>query len=387
MMKSYDEPIIMTALKTTLRVLFDCHTFDVGWQGTSTYLAGLINALPRIVAEREPDLDLQIICAANDQQAVDRFIHVEYKFELIRTGFVVRNLLDIPRVSRRCAADLVVSQYVRPFFCACPTLCVIHDVLFLDYPDNFSWKYRSIRKLLFQWSARRSSFVSTVSRYSSERIAHHLGIRQDAILVIPNAVDQAFLSAARVRKANDMGLRLLSVSRLERRKRHEWGIDALEALVSRGIVASYTIIGGGDGSYAQELRNAVSVARTVRGLDVELKSGLDFSSLVQEYADADLFLCPSLAEGFGIPVIEAGAAGTPCVSTNGGALAELEGQFSGCMTPAEDREAFIDAVCAVADDIKMLFITAQDSRGDVVNTYSWDQVAHAYVDVFKILTE
>lgn len=373
----------MAAIKAQFRVLFDCHTFDVGWQGTSTYLAGVINALPRIVAQRAPNLDLQIVCAANDKQAVDRFVDVEFVFEPIRTGFAARNLSDIPRVSRRHRADLIVSQYVRPFFCDCPTLSVIHDVLFLDYADNFSWKYRAIRRVLFGWSARKSSFVSSVSQYSAERIAHHLGIPQDTILVISNAIDPAFSYVARVRDADNKVLRLLSVSRLERRKRHEWGIDALEALASQGIKASYTIIGDGVGEYAQEIRQAVAVARSERGLDVILKSGLDFPALLQEYADADVFLCPSQAEGFGIPVIEAGAAGTPCVSTNGGALAELEGQFSGLMTCTNDHKGFIDAVCVVACNIKTYRIAAQAFRARVTNTYSWDRAAQAYVDLFQ----
>ena len=375
----------MTVEKTQFRVLFDCHTFDVGWQGTTTYLAGVINALPKVVAQRAPDLDLQIFCAAHDQQAIDRFVDVAYTFEPIRTSFTARNLVDIPRAMQRCGGDLVVSQYVRPFFSFRPTLSVIHDVLFLDYPDSFSWKYRTSRKLLFSWSASRSTFVAAVSQYSAERIAHHLGIEQDKIRVIANAVDPAFVNVKRAREAEDTVLRLLSVSRLERRKRHEWGIDALEALASRGIKASYTIIGGGDGAYAQELRNTAELVRTERGLDVTLKSDLDFTALVQEYADADVFLCPSRAEGFGIPVIEAGAAGTPCVSTNGGALAELEGQFRGYMVPAEDHAGFVNAVCVLASDIETHRIAAQDIRVRVSQINSWDRAAHAYVDVIQSL--
>lgn len=372
-------------MKTQFKIFFDCHTFDVGWQGTSTYLAGLINALPRIVAQRAPDLNLQIVCAASDQQAVDRFVDIDYSFEPIRKGFAARNLVDIPRASRLCRADLVVSQYVRPFFSACPTLSVIHDVLFLDYPDSFSWKYRFIRRLLFGWSAQRSTMVSTVSQYSAERIAHHLGIHAESIMVIPNAVDPAFSDAMRARDTRDKVLRLLSVSRLERRKRHEWGIDVLEVLASQGITASYTIIGAGDDAYAQELRAIVEHARVEGGLDVSLKSGLDFASLVQQYIDADLFLCPSLAEGFGIPVIEAAASGTPCVSTSGGALAELKGQFSGRMTSPVDHHGFVGAVCEVVRDIETHRIAAQDTRANVTNTYSWDRAAHAYVDVIQRL--
>lgn len=365
------------------RILFDCHTFDVGWQGTSTYLAGIINTLAKVATERAPELDLQIVCAAKDQQAIDRFIDVDYVFEPIRSGFIKRNFFHIPHAARRCNADLVVSQYVRPLFTHCVTFSVIHDVLFLDYPESFSWTYRTIRKMFFAFSARKSTFVSTVSEYSADRISYHFGIDRSAILVIPNAVDPAFENSERSRADHDKVLRLLSVSRLERRKRHEWGIDAMQALRSNGIDASFSIIGEGNDEYAQGLKKAVAVARDELGLDVTLSSGLDFSSLVQAYADADLFLFPSLSEGFGIPVIEAAAAGTPCVITNGGALAELEGQFCGFALHPNDHAGFIERVCALANDIETQRFLARDMRLNVSRKYSWDKAAQAYVDVIQ----
>tara|TARA_B110000977_G_scaffold85572_1_gene114163 strand:- start:9676 stop:10812 length:1137 start_codon:yes stop_codon:yes gene_type:complete len=370
-----------------LRVLFDCHTFDVGWQGTTTYLAGLINALPAVVSQRAPNINLQIICAAKSQESINRFINVDFDFEPIRTGFIARNLIDIPLVSRRCGANLVVSQYVRPFFSVCPTLCVIHDVLFLDFPESFSLKYRIIRKIFFTWSAKNSNFVSTVSQYSAKQIAHHLGIRQDTILVISNAVDPAFLNRQNTSEPDNKNFRLLSVSRLERRKRHEWGIYALEALASRGITASYTIVGTGNDMYSKELHTLAEQANKKKGINVVIKSGLDFESLIQEYIATDLFLCPSIAEGFGIPVIESAAVGIPCVSSDGGALSELEGQFIGRMVSAQDREGFIDAVCDLASNIKLHHFTAQHMRRKVAETYNWEAVANAYVDVIVSLAK
>ncbi len=365
------------------RVLFDCHTFDIGWQGTSTYLAGVINALAKVAAERAPELDLQIVCAAKDQQAVDRFIDVAYVFEPIQSGFTKRNFFHIPRAARRCNADLVVSQYVRPFFSPCATFSVIHDVLFLDYPESFSWTYRTIRKMFFAFSARKSTFVSTVSEYSADRIAYHFGIDRSSIIVIPNAVDPAFENSERSRADHDKVFRLLSVSRLERRKRHEWGIDALQALRSNGMDASFRIIGEGSGEYAEGLKKAVMVARDERGLDVSLSSGLDFSALVQAYADADLFIFPSLSEGFGIPVIEAGATGTPCVITNCGALSEHDGQFCGFAVHPDDHAGFINRVCMLANDIETQRLLARDMRLNVSRKYSWDNAAQAYVDVIQ----
>lgn len=367
------------------RVFFDCHSFDAGWQGTTTYLAGILNALPGAVARVAPHLDLRLICAAQHEDSIRRHVVADIDFVPIRSGFLHRNLIDIPRALRHTSADLVISQYVRPFFSDCPTISVIHDVLFLDHPECFSWSYRTLRKLMFGWSAHRSSVVSTVSRYSAERIAAHYGIDVSSILIIPNAVDPAFVAAEMKPSSSNAQtrLRLLSVSRLERRKRHEWGVAAMDALAEDGIDSEFTIVGSGDGDYATELRALVEEKRNRHGRQITLKSGLSFDELISEYARADLFLFPSDAEGFGIPVIEAAAAGKPCVCSTGGALAELGGQFSGIGFPAGNMPAFLTAVRSVATNLDTYRDAAAKKRKTVAETYTWETAAEAYVTLFR----
>lgn len=362
-------------------VFFDCHSFDTGWQGTTTYLAGVLNALPKVAAHRAPNLDLRIVCAAQDEDAIRRCVVTDFDFVPIRSGFFYRNVIDIPKALRKTRADLVVSQYVRPLFSSCPTMSVIHDVLFLDFPESFSWTYRTVRKLLFGWSARQSSFVSTVSRYSAERIAAHYRIDQSRILIIPNGVDPDFIAAEKQPQMHNARstMRLLSVSRLEKRKRHEWGIVAIDALAEDGIDSKLTIVGGGDGDYAAELRALVEEARVERGRHITLKSGLSIEELVNEYTNTDLFLFPSEAEGFGIPIIEAAAAGLPCVCSNGGALEELEGQFSGISFLSGDAHAFLVAVRTVAANLEDYRTAAAKKRKMVAATYNWESAAEAYL--------
>ncbi len=360
------------------RILFDAHTFDTGWQGTTTYLAGVVNALPEAMERLAPGQKTEIFCAAATETLISQAISVPFTFVPIRTGFVARNTIDLPKAAAEIGADLVVSQYVRPFRSPCPTLSVIHDVLFLDYPESFSWRYRKTRGALFGWSARRSTKVATVSRYSAERIAAHFGIPSASILLTPNSVDPVFVNAVRpTASQTQRPLKLLSVSRLEQRKRHEWGIRAVENLSQAGISAEYLIIGGGEGPYADRLKAEVAAAKAA-GLSVEIKDSVPFADLVSAYASADLFLCPSESEGFGIPVIEAAAAGTPCVVSNGGALAEFEGAFVGQSFVAGDMEGFLAAVRKVAANIDTYLEQAAAKRRAVADRYQWSSVADVY---------
>lgn len=370
-------------------IMFDAHTFDTGWQGTTTYLAGVLNSLPEAVAKVAPDLELKIICAAEREEPIRSTVNVDFDFLPIRGGFLARNLTDIPKTARAAQADLVVSQYVRPFRSACPTMSVIHDVLFLDYPQSFSWYYRMTRRILFGLSARHSTYVATVSRYSADRIAAHFGVSADEVLITPNAVDESFTTATLspgVSQNDATPIRMLSVSRLEKRKRHEWGIYALEQLSKAKIAAQYQIIGGGSGPYAEELYAQVSAARA-RGLDVKLSSGMPFKMLVHTFATADLFLCPSEAEGFGIPVIEAAAAGVPCVVSDGGALGELDGMFVGQSFDAQSKRAFVGAVERVVADLNNKKHAAQANRVVVGQKYQWATAAEQYAAIIHQLSE
>lgn len=376
-------------MSSAFTIFFDCHPMDSGFQGTTTYLAGVINALPAAAAQHAPALDLKIICAAQTKESVARHVKVDFEFVPIKYGFLQRNFIDIPRALRRTGANLVVSQYVRPFFSPCPTMSVIHDVLFLDYPESFSWSYRTVRRLLFGWAARNSTIVSTVSDYSAKRIGNHFGIDASEILVSPNAVDPVFFHTATkpAETATTGPIRLLSVSRLERRKRHEWGIAAVESLVAEGIDSELTIVGSGEGAYADELRAMIGDARTTRGLKIKLKSNVGFSDLVTEYANCDVFLFPSEAEGFGIPVIEAAAAGKPCVCSNGSALAELEPHFCGVSFPPGDIPAFLAAVQKVVTNLDHYSAVAKAQREAVAVAFNWKEAAKKYVAVLNNLKE
>ncbi|MBM2294569.1 glycosyltransferase family 4 protein [Sulfitobacter pseudonitzschiae] len=369
-----------------LTVFVDGHSFDTGWQGTTTYLTGILNELPGAMARCAPEVKLRLVCSAEKEENIRQHVTTPFEFVSIRGGFLRRNGFDIPRALCKTGADLVVSQYVRPFFAPCQTLSVIHDVLFLDLLQSFSWKYRLSRYVMFGWSARHSSLVSSVSTYSAERIEAHFGVSANSIPIIPNAVDLSFLAAERQPWAAGTPLRLISVSRLERRKRHEWGIAAQEALACAGFESELTIIGGGDGPYAEDLRAEVEAAQN-RGLNVMIRSSLPFSELVEAYARSHIFIFPAEAEGFGIPVIEAAGAGIPGVVSDGGALADFEGHFVGELFPAADKQAFIDAVLRVAENLDEFREMAEVARQQVGKTYSWRNAANNYAEIFKTIAE
>ena len=360
----------MTDPRAPLRLLFDGHTFDAGPQGTTTFLAGLLNALPAAAAPRA----IEIHCAAASQDAVDRFVKTPYRYHAMRGGFARRNLIELPRISAEVNPDFIVSQYVRPFRGQGRKAAVIHDVLFMDYPHLFSRSYRLLRKTLFGWSARHSDLVLTVSDYSAQRIAHHFGIDQAAIAIVPNAVEVA-PAEVQPETARSAGFELLYVSRFEARKRQDWCIRAAEQLHREGLPVRLTLVGAPEGAYGAHILDMAAAA----DVPVECLHGISNARIAQLYRDADLSLFPSECEGFGIPVIEAAALGTPCTVADNSALSELREHYAGDTFATDDFEGFLSAIRTGLNGREELRRRAAITAPGVREFYRWDRMAGLFL--------
>jgi glycosyltransferase involved in cell wall biosynthesis len=364
-----------------LTLLFDCHTFDMEPQGTSTFLAGLINAIPTVLVKHFPGVELSIHCAAAFSANVATYIKVPYTVHSIKTGFVRRNVLDLPRVARDIGADVVISQYVRPMWVPKHSVSIIHDLLFFDFPEQFSFRYRISRQILFGLSTRFSSKVFTVSEYSRNRIADIYKLDAKCIAILPNAIDTDSLETISAECTNlvKKPVQLLYVSRLEQRKRHEWCVRAFEDLRQEGCDVQLTLIGGGGGVYASHLRQEFAALSTKHGGRLTHLEGISQARLQSAYAGADVFLFPSLGEGFGIPVIEAAAQGVPCVVTDGSALSELRDFYVGASFKSDDYPQFLKTIRDTIDHLDQYKAAAHENIAKVTDYFSWEVTAQRFV--------
>jgi len=367
--------------KVNLSILFDCHTFDREYQGTSTFLAGLINAIPGVMCKYFPHVVLDIHCAASSNLSVIKYIQVPYSFHFIRGGFLTRNIVDIPILARMLQTNFVISQYVRPIWVPNFSVSIIHDFLFVDFPNHFSLSYRFIRKFFFIFSANFSDKVFTVSNYSRSRIAHICGIDLNCISVLPNAIAHDWPSSVNSPSfsISRRPLKLLYVSRLEQRKRHEWCMQAFIDLLQEGYDVQLILVGGGNSNYARSLRqyfSDLSIKYYGKFFHFEEISQVDLRNV---YLQTDIFLFPSLCEGFGIPVIEAAAFGIPCVVTDGTALSELNGFYVGSSFEADSYSHFLMSVRNIMDSLNEYQVAAKKNIDNIKKNYSWEITAKRFI--------
>jgi len=165
---------------------------------------------------------------------------------------------------------------------------------------------------------------------------------------------------------------VLMVGSIEPRKNQLAVLAATESLWREGLDFELRVIGGGAAVYVNELEMAMARARS-RGARVAHARGVDDAGLAAAYRDATAFVFPSLQEGYGLPVAEALASGTPAITSRYGSTAEIA-SFGGCILvdPRSDVE-IADALREIlTDDALRLRLVEQTTR---LVSRDWSQYA------------
>jgi len=288
-----------------------------------------------------------------------------------------RLAIDIPRLIRRYKIDVAHYQYTSPLYKNTREIVTIHDILFNDFPEQFPWTYRMSKDFLFKRSARRADLVTTVSQYSYEAIVRHYNISRTKMRVVPNGVSQDFFNddvignLPDVQRRYGLGNYILYVSRVEPRKNHLALVRAYveSKLGERGI--KLVLIGRTD-IIVKELEEYIaSLSAELQAQIVRLKN-IDLPSLISFYKHASLSVYPSVAEGFGIPPLEAAAVATKVLCSNATAMSDFRFFGNDLFDPRDIpglaqkmQEAF------ASDDMARREEIAQVVR----NTYSWKNIA------------
>ncbi len=308
-----------------MRLLIDAHVFDGKYQGSRTYLEGLYKAVIELVNEK--GLRLELFFAAGNV-ALLRSVFGDHDFvhylklppgtRLLRLGW------HYPRLLRRWEIDVAHFQYVLPFYRGCKYINTIHDLLFLDFPEYFSFAYRIARAPAFRWSHRNSALVLTVSDYCRQRIIHHYGTARP-VEVLQNGIPDVLVhfqpdtnpDAWRLKH----GLRnyVVCVSRFEPRK-NQHGL--LRAFIAGEHFKSMDLllIGARSEPYPTFDSMLAACSPEVRAAVHIWDHGLPNEELYAAVKFARLFVYPSLAEGFGLPPLEAFVLGAPVLCSNSTAM-------------------------------------------------------------------
>lgn len=302
-----------------MKLLVDAHVFDGKFQGTRTYLEGLYQ---KLIEHDDIDFYFAAQDIANLKKTFGKRANVHY-VQLEASGSIKRLVLQWPKIIKEYGIDWAHYQYISPWQKCCKEIVTIHDLLFLDMPKFFPFLYKLKNKFFFYRSAQRADLLLTVSSFSKEEIVHHFKIRPEKIYITPNSVLPIEESVILPDVKGKWGLDhyILTVGRYEPRKNL---VKLMQAFAELGLHKKgykLVMIGSPDLGYKEFYEFLNKADEFLKTAIITDKAS--FPELVALYKQADLFVFPSLGEGFGIPPLEAIIYGCPLLCSKVTAMLEF----------------------------------------------------------------
>lgn len=281
--------------------------------------------------------------------------------------------------------DLLHSMgFVSPLIQTIPTVVTIYDLSFVHYPQVLSASRRLYLRMFTALSCQRAERIIAISESTARDVATTFGISPEKIDVAPCGYDPERFhpmdtqTIADFKAKNGLPERFwLFIGTLEPRKNLTTLLDAYALLPKTKRLP--LLLGGGKGWLYDDIFERIAHHRLEE--DVRWLGFLPADELPLWYNSAEAFLYPSIFEGFGLPVLEAMACGTPVVISDASSLPEV-GAKAGLCLPPHHVMAWRDALMRIVDDADW---RAEASAKGVIEAqrYSWQKTAFATIQSYQ----
>ena len=308
---------------------------------------------------------------------------------VVPDAYRVRRVVEQARFNegvRRIRPALYHEPSLWPFEFDGPMVMTLHDLTHVHFPHTQpADRLEAIERYVGQ-SVARAQRILVDSQFIADEVCHHYGVPSQRVVVAPLG------SAARFhpRSAEQLvpqlaafglhpGGYLLCVGTLEPRKNLQLVLRAYERLPA-ALRASYPLVLAGMASW-QSQQLAAPLQRAIASGQVLLLGYQSDESLAQLFAGAHLLLFPSLYEGFGLPVLEAMASGTPVIATQTSSLPEVAGEAGHYIDPSDD------VVCAAAImqliEDHTYWQRLRETGLERAKTYTWQRCAQITASAYR----
>jgi glycosyltransferase involved in cell wall biosynthesis len=261
----------------------------------------------------------------------------------------------------------------------------IHDLVYYDHPECFDQDTQSWKRIA-ERIARQATLILTVSEYTRGTIMERLGVRPERVRAIYHGISPAFFQEAEGVPFEEtqarFGIRrpyILFVGTVQPNKNLKRLVEAFDIL-RRSELRGWQLVIVGQQGWLTEPIFATVEARGCRQ-DVIWTGFVDDEVLASLYRGAEIFVLPSLLEGFGIPAIEAMSCGTPVVASKTGSLPEVVGD-AGVLVDPYSPEDIARGILKVATD--------QSLREDLIahgysraRLFRWERTARETVAAYR----
>ena len=328
-------------------IVLDADVLGRNRTGEETYVLNLLRQLP-VVAP-----DLRFAAVTRHPELVPEGVEA---VELPARFQETRMAWSLPRLLRRLRPQAAHFQHALPLGWRGLSVVTVHDLHFEHDPSVMGRLDRLTFKTVVPRAVRRADHVIAVSEATKRDVVDLYGIAPEKVTVTPHGVDPAF-SPGDV----EAGGYVLFVGAVQARK------DPLAAADAAAAVGLPLVVVGPE--------KELGLANELRARGADVRGWVDREELAQLYRGAAALVLPSRFEGFGVPVLEAMASGTPVVLSDDAALREVAGE-AGVYAEANEFGA---ALRRALDD-RARWSAAGLERA---TAFSWEESARRTADVYR----
>jgi len=371
-----------------VRIVYDARMVYGNFSGIGHYSLNLLITLAKVDNINEYFV---LTRKGFEYQLPPNFKTLEYDYYPLS----LRTLYSLRRDIEKYQSDIHHSPYyLAPLSKSCQTIVTAHDVALL-FPEHFHGRNLPVRlyarwfiKFSLKKSFRNAKFILAVSGNVGEDIVRLRLASKDKIRVVNPSINLPKNSSESQQQTDRIGSDaeeplLLTVGQTRPLKNWWRLIRAFRILRDRIGKCSLVLVSSDDRNF-KSIRNLIAELKFEHG-EVNLLGYQTQEQLVNLYKLADIFVFPSLYEGFGLPPLEAMACGLPVVASNRGAIPEVLGDAAFYVNPEDEQD--------IARGMKLVLENAElkqslvDKGLEQVRKYSWEKTARQVLQLYQEVHE
>ena len=262
---------------------------------------------------------------------------------------------------------------------------MLHDLNVFEHPELADPRWRRTRQQRLRETVERADLVISYSNQGASALTEHLGVPGEKLRVVTPGVDTVMFQRPKDEVMNPVLQQhrllgrpylLMLGSYSERKNPH----GLLDAFADAMLDSDWLLVLGGPQGANQDALRTHAHRRGLNPDQLRLPGWIDDGDLPALIAGATGYVCSSLHEGFGLPVLEAQACGTPVASSDRGALIETVGDC-GLLFDPTNREQFASILEQLAGDEALRATLSKRGPQRVAEQYSWRRTAEGTLDV------
>jgi len=370
-----------------IKIFVDAHCFDKPAEGMHTFIHGIYSVLLKDYTGLDIYFGVHNVNrfkTAFPSVKNDHILH----YPKSANGFF-RFYSVIPYYIKRYGFDFCHFQYVVPSpIKNSKYIVTLHDISFNEFPAGLSFFYRFSRKYFFKKSFKTAAIKTTVSNHSKQCISKSYKISEKEIAIIPCGISDVINTnynrqeaTQRIKEKYAIDDFILYVSRIEPRKNHLLLLEVyLELeLYKQGL---HLVFIGKESIQVPALKNKIRSLHPLQRKYFHWLGHADTKTLTDFYLAGKLFVYPSMAEGFGIPPLEAAALGTPVLCSSATAMKDFNFFEPNIFNPADKME--MKQKLAAMLDQPPLEKNLSAIANEIKSRYNWENNAKKF---YTLLTD